>query len=590
VPFGKYQLLQGLGKGGMAEVFLARASGPLGFERLLVIKCILPHLSEDDEFREMFVHEAKLSAALAHGNIVQIYEFGEVDDQLFLAMEYVPGTDLRALLKQHTLEQTRMPPEAVIRVVIEVLQGLGYAHARKDLAGNPLGIVHRDVSPSNILLSPHGEVKLCDFGISKMAAHHTSTGRLKGKFAYMSPEQAAGDPVDARSDLFALGIVLWESLTGKRLFKGDSDVNTLGLVRSAEIPEMPDVGVPRQEQLHRILRRALARRPGARFPSAESFASELRSYLTLARCRDPVAVLAELVRARARRLVLEGETSGVVDVGSTIVTPPPEPDRARSRPQPIRPAALPVAAPRPGVVGVPEAQPGVGPTKAPVPTAHDSGPLLPALGSLDGLVFAEGPTTPDRIPEPVVDVAERGGSARPAVEADEGPRRSSVILWIAAGTFLALVVIVLLATRSSPPPIVGLPARGTSIVLPPAPVPERTFAPTAPAQRAAETQVAPVPERRPTETVGVPPGPADPRASSPTPLAETRAAPSPAPLPAHDATGEPRTRPEQRRAIRPTGTSSEGPPGPSPSGSGPPDSTVDRTVDPFSNLEAGSDP
>ena len=187
IPFGKYELLGLLGSGGMAEVFLARAVGPMGFERRVVVKRILPHLSSDEEFVAMFVEEAKLSASLSHGNIVHVYDFGEVGGQLFLAMEHVDGADLRSLARRARVGGQPMPPELTAFVAIEVLSALAYAHERTDAAGHRLGLVHRDVSPSNVLLSAAGEVKLCDFGIAKIAARHTSTGRLKGKFGYMSP-------------------------------------------------------------------------------------------------------------------------------------------------------------------------------------------------------------------------------------------------------------------------------------------------------------------------------------------------------------------------------------------------------------------
>jgi serine/threonine protein kinase len=293
--FGKYELLELVGKGGMAEVFLARASGPKGFARQLAIKRILPHMTEDEEFVDMFVHEAKLSASLTHGNIVPIYEFGEVDDQLFLAMEYVEGTTLRALLRELRLRSERVSADTAVFVASEVLRALAYAHARRGPDDSPLELVHRDVSPSNILLSHGGEVKLCDFGIAKAASRHTVSGRLKGKFAYMSPEQAGGKALDARSDLFSVGVVLWEMLSGAKLFQGDSDLSVLDQVRAADIRELPPLGIRDEKLLRRTVERALQRDPADRFPDAATFAAPLRAYLAQAPDVDPAQVLQRLV-------------------------------------------------------------------------------------------------------------------------------------------------------------------------------------------------------------------------------------------------------------------------------------------------------
>ncbi len=278
--FGRYELLELLGQGGMAEVFLARTRGPKGFARNLVIKRILPHLSSDDEFVDMFVAEAKLTGHLSHGNIVPIYEFGEVDGLLFLAMEHVEGTDLRALLKASRLSSEALPAPVSAYVVMEILQALEYAHSRKTLAGEPLRIVHRDVSPSNVLLSRAGEVKLCDFGIAKAATRNTTSGRLKGKLAYMSPEQASGKVVDARSDLFSVGVILWEMLAGKRLFAGNTHLSLLDLVQHGPIPPLPRLGVLGEERLRAVVERALERDLEKRFPDAAAFLASLRIYLT----------------------------------------------------------------------------------------------------------------------------------------------------------------------------------------------------------------------------------------------------------------------------------------------------------------------
>ncbi|MBI5162098.1 MAG: serine/threonine protein kinase, partial [Micrococcales bacterium] len=329
--FGKYELLELVGKGGMAEVFLARASGPKGFARQLAIKRILPHMSQDEEFVEMFVHEAKLSAALTHGSIVPIYEFGEVDDQLVLAMEYVDGTNLRTLQREVRLRCDRFPPEVAVYVAAEVLRALGHAHARKDHDGSPLGLVHRDVSPSNVLLSRGGEVKLCDFGIAKAASRHTVSGRLKGKFSYMSPEQANGKAVDARSDLFSVGVVLWEMLSGSKLFQGDSDLSVLDQVRAAEIRELPPLGVHGEDLLRKTVERALQPDPADRFPDASTFATPLRTFLAQAADVDPSQLLAALVSSVDGTDGSSPEATPQSGVAPSKVAPePPAPEAERT--------------------------------------------------------------------------------------------------------------------------------------------------------------------------------------------------------------------------------------------------------------------
>ena len=328
----------------MAEVFLARAVGPMGFERRVVVKRILPHLSRDEEFVQMFVEEAKISAALSHGNIVHVYDFGEVDGQLFLAMEHVDGADLRGLVRRAALAGVRIPPELATFLLIEVLSALAYAHDRVDSRGRRLGLVHRDVSPSNILLSLAGEVKLCDFGIAKIAARHTSTGRLKGKFGYMSPEQANGEAVDARSDLWSAGVVLWEMVVGRKLFQADSDVGVLGLVCRAAVPELPPLGVPNEAALRAVIARALTRDPARRYQDATTMAEDLRDYLVDARLPDPSRSLRDLVGrfptppvgAPPRRISPEAPTRSAIGDGPTALLVEPGSAPSRSAVVPVR--------------------------------------------------------------------------------------------------------------------------------------------------------------------------------------------------------------------------------------------------------------
>src|SRR4051812_17618695 len=226
-PFGKYYLLERIGAGGMAEVFLAVAIGPEGFQRTLVIKRMLPHLSQDRSFVRMFIDEAKLSGLLSHPNLVQIFEFGKVDDSFFIAMEHVSGQTLTAVQTKLAEVQRQAPVAASVEIARQVCLGLHYAHALTSSTGQPLGVVHRDVSPSNLMLGYHGGVKILDFGIARVAEglreSQTQVGTMKGKVSYMSPEQIHLGQVDARSDVFAVGIVLHEMLTGRRLFRATTE-------------------------------------------------------------------------------------------------------------------------------------------------------------------------------------------------------------------------------------------------------------------------------------------------------------------------------------------------------------------------------
>jgi hypothetical protein len=277
MKFGKYTLIERLGRGGMAEVWKAEITGPAGFSRTLVVKRILPHLAEDPQFVEMFVREARLSARLHHGSIVQVFELGDVDGEYFLAMEYVRGRDLHATVRAQ-LASGPPPPGMATFVVLEVCRALAHAHALTGDDGAPLRLIHRDVSPSNVMLSFDGAVKLLDFGIAKALSEadaKTQSGTLKGKFSYLSPEQVEGREVDHRADLFAVGVVLHEALTGRRLFKGSSDLQTLALVRAAQVdpPSRSNPNVP--PELDRICLRALARDLEQRYPSCDDMAADL---------------------------------------------------------------------------------------------------------------------------------------------------------------------------------------------------------------------------------------------------------------------------------------------------------------------------
>jgi serine/threonine protein kinase len=220
IQFGKYFLLERINMGGMAEVFRAKAYGVEGFERLVAVKKILPSISEDKEFIRMFIDEAKIAVQLSHANIAQVFDLGRVGGSYYIALEHVHGRDLRALYDRCREKSAPMPVAQACFIIQKVCEGLDYAHNKRHENGDELGLVHRDVSPQNVLVSFEGEVKIIDFGIAKAAGRcsRTQAGILKGKFAYMSPEQERGQAINRRSDVFSTGIVLYELLTGKRMF------------------------------------------------------------------------------------------------------------------------------------------------------------------------------------------------------------------------------------------------------------------------------------------------------------------------------------------------------------------------------------
>jgi serine/threonine protein kinase len=286
--FGPYELVDRVAIGGMAEVFKAKRTGVEGFEKTVALKRILPHLSDNKEFLDMFVDEAKMVAGLAHPNIVQIYDLGRIEKSYYIAMEYVHGRDLRTVMKRAREKGLRMPLDLSLRVVSQVCAALEYAHRKKDDRGRPMEIVHRDVSPQNILVSFEGDVKLVDFGIAKAAtkASNTDRGALRGKLLYMSPEQAWGRTIDRRSDVFSLGIVLYEMVTETKPFIGaGTELTILELVRQCLITPAREINPRVPEALDRVIMKALARDPADRYQDAGQMQRGLERFL---RERPPV--------------------------------------------------------------------------------------------------------------------------------------------------------------------------------------------------------------------------------------------------------------------------------------------------------------
>ena len=279
IAFGRYELLKKLASGGMGQVFLAR-TGAKGFEKLVVLKRILPHLVEDEEFFTMFIDEARISLRLNHPNIAQMFELGEENGAHFIAMEYVASDDVRRLSRKAKDAGLTVPLGVIIRIIADAAAGLDHAHKVRDAKGAVLNLVHRDVSPQNILVGFDGGIKLIDFGVAKAAgrAQHTATGILKGKFPYMSPEQAEGEDIDARSDVFALGIVLWELLTERRLFKGENDIVTQKLVKACKVPPPSAIKAELPKELDAIVLKALAKNRDDRYPDALSLRMALEDF------------------------------------------------------------------------------------------------------------------------------------------------------------------------------------------------------------------------------------------------------------------------------------------------------------------------
>jgi serine/threonine protein kinase len=295
--FGQYILLEKVAAGGMAELFKAKKIGIEGFERVLAIKRILPHLSSDEEFINMFIAEAKLVARLSHKNIAQVYDFGKIGQNYFIAMEYIRGKDLRGILKRCNEKNIKLPVALTVFIAKEVSSALSYAHRQKDSMGRNLNIIHRDVSPQNILISYEGEVKVVDFGIAKAGTHSkTITGVLKGKLSYMSPEQAWGKPIDHRSDIFSLGIVLYEMLTGERLFKGSTEINTLEKVREAKVEIFPSsINANLPPELDVKVLKALAKEVTNRYQDASAMEADLGDTLFKLSSPDPAPLLKQFM-------------------------------------------------------------------------------------------------------------------------------------------------------------------------------------------------------------------------------------------------------------------------------------------------------
>ncbi len=277
----RYKVLEKIASGGMAEVFRAESAGLEGFKKTVAIKRVLPHLSEKKQFIGMFLDEARVSAQLSHSNCVQVFDIGVGDKTYFIVMEYVDGADLKGVIEHRKKSGTPFPVEEACLICVRICEGLSYAHELTDSNGESLRIVHRDMSPPNVLITRFGEVKIVDFGLAKANSQleKSEPGIIKGKFSYLSPEAAQGLPVDAKTDIFAVGIILWELLAGRRLFMGDTDLETVRMVQQAKVPSIRQINPKVSAELERVLLRSLAGDPAARYQTARDFGRDLNNML-----------------------------------------------------------------------------------------------------------------------------------------------------------------------------------------------------------------------------------------------------------------------------------------------------------------------
>ena len=280
-PLGKYKLVKLIASGGMAEVYLARQAGAAGFEKLVCLKRILPHLARDKQFVEMFLNEARLAARLDHPNIVSIFDLGEANGNYFIAMEFIDGPSLRAVHKLAAERGETLPIPEICKIISMAAGGLQYAHDLTDAAGKPLGLVHRDISPDNILVHRNGSAKVVDFGIAKAAnsSSQTRTGTLKGKVAYMPPEQLRGEQLDRRTDVFALGVCLYELLAGKRPWEGTSEVALIGKIMTEEPEPLGNIRPDAPQELVNIVEKALNKDRAQRYQSCHELQGDLEALI-----------------------------------------------------------------------------------------------------------------------------------------------------------------------------------------------------------------------------------------------------------------------------------------------------------------------
>ncbi|MDP3279006.1 MAG: protein kinase [Deltaproteobacteria bacterium] len=350
---GRYEVITEIASGGMATVFLGRALGAAGFARLVAIKCLHPHVAKDEEFVGMFMDEARLAARIRHPNVVATLDLENGDDGLFLVMEFVEGEGLLGLLRAVFRERKRVPTPLALRIALDVLAGLHAAHELTGQNGEPLRLVHRDVSPHNILVGSDGISRITDFGIARAEERLSVTrdGQIKGKLSYMAPEQTSGTPVDRRADLWSVGVVVWECLAGRRLFFGQNDGEVLRNLLVHPIPRLRDLVQDIPAEIDAVIAKALARDPDDRYATASHFAEALEeaggaigiasTRAVGAFCRELASARIEALNAAARAAVGDNGTSSVRAVTRSRL--PTDPERTAVRDEVPSLTALPDA-------------------------------------------------------------------------------------------------------------------------------------------------------------------------------------------------------------------------------------------------------
>jgi eukaryotic-like serine/threonine-protein kinase len=455
--FGRYTLFDHIGRGGMADIYLAMASTGLGGKRRVVVKEVLPDLADDERYCEMLIAEAKLAARLGHTNVVKVEDLGRDGGSLYIAMEYVEGYDLRDLLRRCARERVALPIDFSVLLVCEVLRALDYAHRFRGEDGARLGIVHRDVSPSNVLISFEGEIKLCDFGIARandVVSALSEEETIQGKAGYMSPEHARGETIDGRADVFAAGIILWELLCGRRLYKAQDGEALLDVARRAEVPPLPLRGLVEEATLHGIVSRALAAERDERYPSAGAMLRDLELWAGRAQMRASPLRLgawlmdhfgADMVAARRSR----ERALRALELGPALMIAPILPAEARGAveievtptPTPVTPAPLTPTPVTPAPAG--RVAEDVGITPSPTPSGMRSTVDRKARKAKRRTVGEPG----TRIPSSARKAGGSGGPATAASSAAMIPssaaRASSRTAWTAA--VLALLALVAIA-------------------------------------------------------------------------------------------------------------------------------------------------
>jgi serine/threonine-protein kinase len=313
----KYQVLRKIGEGGMAEVYIADMLCQPGYNKRVAVKRVLPKLAQNHRFIRMFLDEARLGLLLNHSNIVHVFDVGRANGAYFIVMEFVNGVNLKQVCELYVSQQVLVPIEVSLAVAIEICRGLDYAHRLADREGNLLQVVHNDINPANVLLSDNGEVKLVDFGLSEAAVHveKTDPDIVRGKFGYLSPEAAWGKGTDARTDVYATGIILYELLTGVRLFRGESDLESLNLARQSHVPSPRQHNPEISPLIEQILYRALAREPEERYQHARQFGQELsRALYQLGRPVDPFMVGDIISVVRDHRRAERSERAALIEM------------------------------------------------------------------------------------------------------------------------------------------------------------------------------------------------------------------------------------------------------------------------------------